>query len=97
YRTSHGRISVAQAGRGDPLVCIHGLGGTKASFMTTIAALAPERRVIAIDLPGFGDSDKPLGGRYDAPWFAEAVIDLLNHLGLDRADLIGNSMGGRVA
>ncbi len=97
HRTSHGRISTMQAGRGEPLICIHGLGGTKASFITTVAALAHERRVIAIDLPGFGDSGKPLNGRYDAPWFAEAVIELLNELGLERADLVGNSMGGRVA
>jgi pimeloyl-ACP methyl ester carboxylesterase len=97
YRTRHGRISVMESGTGDPVVCIPGLGGTKASFVTTVAALAPERRVISIDLPGFGDSDKPLGGRYDAPWFAAAVLELLDELGLDRADLIGNSMGGRVA
>jgi pimeloyl-ACP methyl ester carboxylesterase len=97
HHTPHGRISVMEAGTGDPLVCIPGLGGTKASFVTTVAALAPERRVIAIDLPGFGDSDKPLGGRYDAAWFAEAVLELLDALDLERADLIGNSMGGRVA
>jgi pimeloyl-ACP methyl ester carboxylesterase len=97
HRTPHGRISLMEAGTGDPVVCIPGLGGTKASFVTTLAALAPERRVISIDLPGFGDSDKPLGGRYDAPWFAEVVLALLDELGLARADLIGNSMGGRVA
>jgi pimeloyl-ACP methyl ester carboxylesterase len=97
YPTAHGRISLMQAGSGDPLVCIPGLGGTKASFVTTVAALAPERRVIAIDLPGFGDSEKPLGAAYDAPWFAEAVIELLDELGIARADLAGNSMGGRVA
>jgi pimeloyl-ACP methyl ester carboxylesterase len=97
YRTPLGRISVMEAGQGDPLVCLPGLGGTKVSFITTINALADERRVIAIDLPGFGDSDKPLGGRYDAPWFADAVVGLLDELGLERADLIGNSMGGRVA
>ena len=97
YRTAHGCISVMEAGTGDPLVCIPGLGGTKASFLTTVAALAPQRRVIAIDLPGFGDSDKPLNGRYDAPWFAEAVLGLLDELGIERADLAGNSMGGRVA
>ena len=86
-----------EAGAGEPCSAFRGLGGTKASFLTTVAALAGTRRVIAIDLPGFGDSDKPLNGRYDAPWFAEAVLDLLDALGLARADLIGNSMGGRVA
>lgn len=97
YRTPAGRISVMEAGKGKPLVCIHGLGGTKASFVTTIAALAPERRVIALDLPGFGDSDKPLRGRYDSRWFADAVMSVLDELEIGRADLIGNSMGGRVA
>jgi pimeloyl-ACP methyl ester carboxylesterase len=86
-----------EAGVGDPVICLPGLGGTKASFMTTVAALAPHRRVIAIDLPGFGDSDKPLSGRYDAAWFAQAVTELLDELGLERADFIGNSMGGRVS
>jgi pimeloyl-ACP methyl ester carboxylesterase len=85
------------AGEGEPVICIHGLGGTKASFMPTLAALAPSYRVIAIDLPGFGDSDKPLGARYDSAYFADATLALLDQLGLERARLIGNSMGGRVA
>ena len=86
-----------EAGRGEPVICIHGLGGTKASFIPTVAALAGRRRVIALDLPGFGDSDKPLTGRYDAAWFAEAVIGVLDGLELERAHVVGNSMGGRVA
>jgi pimeloyl-ACP methyl ester carboxylesterase len=97
HETPLGRISTMEAGTGEPLICLPGLGGTKASFLTTVAALAPNRRVIAIDLPGFGDSSKPLNGGYDAAWFARAVVGLLDALGLDRADLIGNSMGGRVA
>jgi pimeloyl-ACP methyl ester carboxylesterase len=97
YTTRRGRISVMEAGEGDPVICLHGLGGTKASFATTVAALAPHRRVIAVDLPGFGDSDKPLTGRYDAAWFADVLIDLLDELEIDRTDLIGNSMGGRIA
>jgi pimeloyl-ACP methyl ester carboxylesterase len=95
--TPVGRLSTLSAGLGDPVVCIHGLGATKASFLPTVAALAPERRVIAIDLPGFGESDKPLNASYDAPYFAAAVSALLDGLGIESADLIGNSMGGRVA
>ena len=53
--------------------------------------------MIAIDLPGFGDSDKPLGARYDSAFFADATLALLDRLGLESARLIGNSMGGRVA
>lgn len=95
--TDEGRISTLTAGQGEPVICIHGLGGTKASFLTTIAALSGERKVIAMDLPGFGDSEKPLGADYDAPYFAEAVVGLLDGLGIEKAHLVGNSMGGRVA
>jgi pimeloyl-ACP methyl ester carboxylesterase len=95
--TESGRISVLSAGSGDPVVCIHGLGGTKASFLPTVAALAGRYRVIALDLPGFGESDKPIAAAYDAPYFAGTVFALLDSLGIERAHLIGNSMGGRVA
>ena len=93
-----GELSVLSAGTGpETIVCLHGLGGTKASFLPTVAALADRWRVIALDLPGFGESAKPIGAPYDAPWFARAVIAVLDALGLERAHLAGNSMGGRVA
>jgi pimeloyl-ACP methyl ester carboxylesterase len=95
--TRRGKISTLAAGDGDPVICIHGLGGTKASFLTTVAALADSHRVIALDLPGFGDSDKPLAAAYDAPYFADCVAGLLDELEIRRAHLVGNSMGGRVA
>ncbi len=95
--TEAGRLATMSAGDGPPVVCLHGLGGTKASFLPTVSALAETNRVIAIDLPGFGDSDKPLSAAYDAPYFADAVVAALDALGLERADLVGNSMGGRVA
>jgi pimeloyl-ACP methyl ester carboxylesterase len=91
------RISAMEAGEGPPVLAIHGLGGTKGSFLPTVAALAGSFRVIAIDLPGFGDSDKPIGAAYDARWFAASVVDVLDALELERAHLIGNSLGGRVA
>ena len=95
--TRTGKISVAEAGSGEPLVALHGLGATKASFLPTLGALAGSHRVIAVDLPGFGESDKPIGAPYDAPWFARRVVDVLDALELDRAHLAGNSMGGRIA
>jgi pimeloyl-ACP methyl ester carboxylesterase len=76
---------------------LHGLGGTKASFLPTVAALADEYRVHAIDLPGFGDSVKPLRAAYDPRFFARAVCGFMDACGIERAHLIGNSMGGRVA
>jgi pimeloyl-ACP methyl ester carboxylesterase len=96
-RTRAGAISTFQAGTGDPILTLHGLGGTKASFLPTIDALAPHYRVIAMDLPGFGDSVKPLRAAYDARYFARTAVALLDALGIARAHLIGNSMGGRVA
>jgi len=95
--TEEGHISTLQAGSGPPVVMLHGLGGTKASFIPTVAALAPSYRTIAMDLPGFGDSTKPIGAAYHAPFFARSVVALMDSLGLSEAHFIGHSMGGRVA
>jgi pimeloyl-ACP methyl ester carboxylesterase len=95
--TAAGELSILSAGAGDPVILIHGLGATKGSFLPTVAALADSFRMIALDLPGFGDSVKPLGAAYHPPFFARAVVDLMNALELPRAHMIGNSMGGRVA
>lgn len=92
-----GEISYLEAGRGRPVLLLHGLGATKASMLPTVAALADGFRPIAIDLPGFGDSDKPVGATYGPRFFAGSVVALMDSLGIDRADVIGNSMGGRVA
>jgi pimeloyl-ACP methyl ester carboxylesterase len=85
-----------EAGTGPPLLMLHGLGGTKISFLPTVAALASDYRTIAMDAPGFGDSDKPIGS-YDAAFMARWAIALLDKLGIERADVLGHSMGGRVA
>ncbi|MGA9857577.1 MAG: alpha/beta fold hydrolase [Solirubrobacteraceae bacterium] len=95
--TTAGPISVTEAGSGPPVILIHGLGATKVSFLPTVAALAETHRAIAIDLPGFGDSVKPIRAAYDPAYFAGAVTALLDALEVDRAHLVGNSMGGRVA
>jgi pimeloyl-ACP methyl ester carboxylesterase len=51
----------------------------------------------ALDLPGSGESDKPIGAPYDTPWFARAVFETMDALGVERAHLAGNSMAGRIA
>jgi len=95
--TASGSFSVLTAGTGPPVLLIHGLGATKGSFLPTVAALADSFEMIALDLPGFGDSAKPLRAPYHPPFFASSVLDLLDALGISRAHVIGNSMGGRVA
>jgi pimeloyl-ACP methyl ester carboxylesterase len=97
-RAGGGEVSVLSAGIGpDVLLCLHGLGGTKASFLPTVAALADRYRVVAMDLPGFGESDKPIGAPYDSEWFARSAFDVLDALEVDAAHVAGNSMGGRIA
>jgi pimeloyl-ACP methyl ester carboxylesterase len=96
-QTAMGDVALLRAGQGDPVVLLHGLGATKASFLPTVAALAPRFRVIAVDLPGFGDSVKPIGASYDAAFFARGVAGVLDACGIERAHWVGNSMGGRVA
>ena len=95
--TVSGDLSVITAGVGDPILLLHGLGATKGSFLPTVAALAGSFHTIAVDLPGFGDSYKPLGVPYHPPFFARAIVELMAALGIERAHLVGNSMGGRVA
>jgi pimeloyl-ACP methyl ester carboxylesterase len=90
-------LSYMEAGAGDPVVMIHGLGGTKASFLPTVVALGSAGyHAIAIDQPGFGDSHKPLFAAYDPPYMARAAVDFLDARGIERAHLVGNSLGGRV-
>ena len=92
------RVSTLTMGDGPDVVCVHGLGATKASFFDAAAALTRAGyRVHALDLPGFGGSSKPIAAPYSARWFAETVVEVMDALEIDRAHLVGNSMGGRVA
>jgi pimeloyl-ACP methyl ester carboxylesterase len=98
-RVKGARISTVTAGGGDHhVILLHGLGGTKVSFFETIAALSSAGyRVHAVDLPGFGSSSKPPRATYDSAFFASTMLRFMDTLAIDRAHLIGNSMGGRVA
>src|SRR5436190_11973842 len=78
--TDMGAYSVLEAGTGPPILMLHGLGGNKASFLPTVAALAPSFRTIAVDLLGFGDSDKPLGASYGPGYQARGAAKLLDAL-----------------
>jgi pimeloyl-ACP methyl ester carboxylesterase len=96
--TPGARIKSLIAGNGsEHVVCIHGLGANKTSFFETVAALAPDYTVHALDLPGFGSSSKPARAPYDARWFGATVRAYMDAAGIERAHLIGNSMGGRIA
>lgn len=84
-------------GSGSPLVLVHGLGSSAAvEFYFNLEALAAHHRVLAIDLPGFGRSDKPIL-EYTIELFTRAVRELMLCEDVKRAALMGVSMGGRVA
>src|SRR3989442_10375155 len=84
-------------GSGPPLVLVHGLGSSAAvEFYYNLEPLAAHHRVLAIDLPGFGKSDKPVLD-YTIDLFVKAVRDVMACEGLERAAVMGVSMGGRVA
>jgi pimeloyl-ACP methyl ester carboxylesterase len=85
------------ARRGLPLVGIHGFGGDKETWLFMAALVARSRGVIGIDLPGHGRSDDVPESRASIRHHAEAVLRTLDHAGIDRAIICGNSMGGGVA
>ncbi len=82
-------------GTGRPLLLIHGLGGSWRTWMNILDALAAEREVIAIDLPGHGDTP-PLPGEVSMDTLAEAVTEWLTEHDLIGVDVAGNSMGARL-
>jgi pimeloyl-ACP methyl ester carboxylesterase len=96
-RVGRNRVSTLTMGSGRDVLLLHGLGATKASFFDTAAALSRNYRVHAVDLPGFGSSSKPATAPYNAAYFADSVLGVIDALGIERAHLVGNSLGGRVA
>jgi pimeloyl-ACP methyl ester carboxylesterase len=91
------KISTLTMGEGPDVLLLHGLGSAKSSFFDTAAALSRRYRVHAMDLPGFGGSSKPSLAPYDAAYFSRTIVAAMDTLGIERAHVVGNSMGGRVA
>jgi pimeloyl-ACP methyl ester carboxylesterase len=83
-------------GEHEPIVFVHGLGGQWQNWLENLPRAAQERRVIALDLPGFGQSPMP-AERITIPGYGRVVEALCNKLGLGRVDIVGNSMGGFIA
>lgn len=92
-------IHVVRQGSGErtPVLLIHGFGGWTADWQRTLPVLARRRAVYALDLPGWGLSDKPANRDYAIEAQAAFVLDFLDHFGLKRVDVVGNSMGGAIA
>jgi pimeloyl-ACP methyl ester carboxylesterase len=82
-------------GAGKPLLLIHGIGGGWRSWQTVLDGLAMERDVIAVDLPGHGDTP-PLQGETTIATLADAVTEYLDQNNLTGIDAVGSSMGARL-
>jgi len=90
------RLHYVDAGSGSVVVLLHGLADDVGVWESVIPALAAKHRVIALDQVGFGRSDKPLLD-YRAATFVDFLDGFLNELKIDRASLVGNSLGGWIA
>jgi pimeloyl-ACP methyl ester carboxylesterase len=90
------RIHYREAGSGPVVLLLHGLADNVHVWDEDVAPLAKRHRVVALDLPGFGDSDKPLV-EYRPRTLADFVEGFLDARHIGRASLVGNSLGGFVA
>ena len=91
-------LNLHRSGAGTPLVLIHGIGHRWQAWKPVIAALADHHEVIAIDLPGFGQSPVPDGGMpAEIAGSVTAIGEFFAGLDLDRPHVAGNSLGGAIA
>lgn len=92
------RTRFLRAGAGDiPLILLHGISSSANTWALTIAALSPKRRIVALDLLGCGWTDKPEDASYSPEEMVTHFAAFLDVLGIERADVNGWSMGGRIA
>jgi pimeloyl-ACP methyl ester carboxylesterase len=89
------RVRYVRRGRGPALVLLHGFASSIYTWADVIPALAQDHDVVALDFPGFGGSDIPRD--LAPPLYPATVLALMDRLGISRATLVGNSLGGGVA
>ena len=91
------KIHYNQLGQGPDLVFLHGIGASTFIWRQLLPILAKNFRVTAIDMPGFGRSQKSLDFHFDLDSMADFVAKFLTDLGVEKFDLVGSSMGGSIA
>ena len=88
------RVRYVRAGRGPAVFLLHGLASSIYTWKDVIPTLTRGHEVVALDLPGFGWSDQPADLSFDL--YPRVVVALMDQLGISRASLVGNSLGGAV-
>ena len=91
------KLYYQEEGNGPPLLLIHGFGASTFTWRHVAPELAKTHRVIAVDLKGFGQSDKPFDGRYSVFDQAELLAQLIEDKDLRNLTLVGHSFGGGIA
>lgn len=86
-----------EQGEGDPILFLHGFGGSSYSWRYVSKSFSGDHRVIAVDLKGFGLSDKPIDNRYSARDQSEIIVRFIEEEHLNGITLVGHSFGGAVA
>lgn len=89
-------ISYKVEGQDEPLVMIMGIAATRTAWMLQTTAFKKRYRVVTFDNRGVGKSDKP-SGHYSIRMMADDTVGLMDHLGIDKAHILGMSMGGMIA
>jgi pimeloyl-ACP methyl ester carboxylesterase len=93
----HGEpVNYVEMGSGPPMLLVHGLAGSWQNWLETIPHFARTHRVVALDLPGFGESPMPRE-KISISGYGRLVDAFCDEVGIDRAVVVGNSMGGFVA
>ena len=90
-------IEYLEGGKGEVLVLLHGFGGNKDNWTRVAKYLTPYFRVIAPDLPGFGESSRNMEAAYTYAAQVERLHKFMKALEIDKFHLGGNSMGGTIA
>ena len=90
------RIVYVEAGKGAPLIFVHGVGGALLDWEKVLPYFAQRYHTIALDQPGFGKSEKKIDHPYSIDNNARTLLGLMDALGMQKANLVGNSMGGEV-
>jgi 2-hydroxy-6-oxo-6-(2'-carboxyphenyl)-hexa-2,4-dienoate hydrolase len=95
YDVKGARTRVVEAGSGAPVLLLHGLSGHAETWTRNVMPLAAHFHVYAVDMLGHGFTDKP-DVRYTIPVLTQHIFDLLGTLRIERASIIGQSLGGWV-
>ncbi|GAC49358.1 alpha/beta fold hydrolase [Gordonia aichiensis] len=94
------RTHYHDVGEGTPVLLLHGSGpgvSAWANWQHAIPSLAENARVLALDIVGFGHTERPKDVRYSLQTWTDHVWNFLNALGIEKVSIVGNSLGGRIA